>query len=339
MRIYLTVVIIAFFGIRFYAQSTDLFLNDSVLKVNIHYHARKVLSDRSNEKTYHDALLELVSSTGQNSTFKTGMRTRGIFRLKSSNCYFPPFTLKFNKNEIKNTVFKGYPKLKLVFPCRKSDAYEQYILLEYLAYKIYNLLTEYSFRVRLLKIKLIDLDSKEPVHEKYGFVIEPIDKLAKRTNSKEIEVKNLHPDITDSLLINRLSIFQYMIGNTDWSVKALHNIKLLSRDSLRSPVAVPYDFDFSGLVDAPYAAPAEHLNISSVRMRYFNGYCREMEDILINVNLFISKKKTIYDLIYTVEGLEKHYIDETIKYFDQFYNILDDHNRIRKEFIDKCRKD
>lgn len=339
MRIYLIFAIITIFGERLYAQSTDLFLIDSVLKVNIHYHARKVLSDRNNEKTYHDALLELVSSTGQNSTFKTGIRTRGIFRLKNTNCYFPPLTLKFSKNEIKNTVFKGYPKLKLVLPCRKSDPYEQYILLEYLAYKIYNLLTEYSFRVRLLKIKLIDLDGKEPVHEKFGFIIEPVEKLAKRTNSKEIEVKNLHPDLTDSLLINRLSIFQYMIGNTDWSVKALHNIKLLSRDSLRSPVAVPYDFDFSGLVDAPYAAPAEHLKISSVKMRYFNGYCREIEDIMVNVNLFKDKKQAIYDLIYSLEGLEKRYIDESIKYFDQFYITLDDTKRIRREFIENCRKE
>jgi hypothetical protein len=229
--------------------------------------------------------------------------------------------------------------LKLVFPCGKSSNYQQYILMEYLAYKIYNQLTDYSFRVRLMKIKLIDLSDKEPIYDKYGFFIEPDKSFGERTHCKEMNVKNIHPDRTDYQMINLLSIFQFMIGNTDWSVKALHNIALFARDSLQKPVAVLYDFDFSGLVNAGYASPAEELNLSSVRQRYFNGYHREYDEIMKNLLIFEQEKQQIYNLVHSVEGLDEKHVEETIKYLDQFYKIIDDPKKIKREFIDNCRKE
>ncbi|NJO88425.1 MAG: hypothetical protein HC831_05245 [Chloroflexia bacterium] len=221
----------------------------------------------------------------------------------------------------------------------KSERYQQYVLLEYLAYKIYNLFTDYSFKVQLVKLHLEDLEQKKQDYSMYAFLIEPVESMAKRNNAKELEAKNIHPNLTDHKLMNQLALFQYLIGNTDWSVKALHNIKLLSRDSLQKPVAVPFDFDFSGLVNATYASPAEHLPISSVRQRHYNGYQRTFEEIKENLEIFRQNKDKIYELVNSVEGLEKGLIDETIKYFDQFYEMIDNTKLIQHEFIDKSRKE
>jgi hypothetical protein len=248
-----------------FGQENKLFHTNSSISLTLRYKVKEINRDRTQNNKYHDAILIKGEDSLSAAVLNIQLKTRGIFRLKSSNCFFPPLKLKLHKKEAKGTIFSDYEKLKLVLPCQKNKRYEQYVLLEYLAYKIYNILTEYSFRVQLVKLRLEDLEKKKPDYSMYAFLIEPVKSLAKRNNAKELEVKNIHPNLTDQKLMNQLALFQYLIGNTDWSVKALHNIKLLSRDSLQKPVAVPYDFDFSGLVNATYASPAEHLPILFVR--------------------------------------------------------------------------
>ncbi len=321
-----------------FGQERKLFDTNTPISLTIRYKVRDINRDRTPKNKYHDAILIEGKDSLNATIFNIQLKTRGIFRLKSSNCFFPPLKLKLSKNEIKGTIFSGYEKLKLVLPCQKNKRYEQYTLLEYLAYKIYNIITNYSYKVQLVKLHLEDLEKKKPDYSMYAFLIEPTKSLAKRNYAKELEAKNIHPDLTDRRLMNQLALFQYLIGNTDWSVKALHNIKLLSRDSLQRPVAVPFDFDFSGLVNATYALPAEHLPISSVRQRYYNGYQRTLGEIEENLELFRQNKGEIYKLVYSTEGLEKGLIDETIKYFDQFYKMIDNTKLIQHEFIDKSRK-
>lgn len=335
----IVIVLISFNSIGFYAQEGGLFEVDNILKIKILYNPQEINNDRDTNAHYHDALLSLYKENGEYENFKVGIKTRGLYRLKRNNCFFPPLRIKFNEKETAGTIFSYYSKIKLVLPCQKNDRFEQYVLLEYLAYKIYNLITEYSFRVRLVKLILVDITNKKPTFEKYAFIIEPTKLLEKRNNSKELDIKNIHPDNTDYTLINQMSLFQYLIGNTDWSVKALHNIKLLWRDSLQKPVAVPFDFDFSGLVNAPYALPAESLPINSVKERYYNGYARKLNELEANLLIFKEKKEDIYHLVHSIEGLEKKYIDETLEYFDQFYLIADHPEKIQHEFILKCRKE
>lgn len=312
----------------------NLFNEESVLKLSIKCDFNEVLNDRSEKSSYHDALMEI-----DNGLYAIRLKTRGIFRLEKGNCAIPPLWIKFETKEMLGSVFSGYKKLKLVTPCRNTDTYEQNILKEYLIYKIYNLLTDYSFRVRLVKMSVIDLDKDRKSINRYVFFIEPMDDLSRRVNGKNIEVKNIHPNYTDEKLITLMSVFQYLAGNTDWSVKALHNIKLISRDSLQKPVAVPYDFDYAGLVDAPYAIPASHLGVQSVRQRVYNGYYKPMDELQKTLDIFRSKKTEIYKLVYSIKGMQKKYIDETIKYFDQFYKTLDHTKRIQHELIDKSRKE
>ncbi len=312
----------------------NLFDEDRVLKLSIKCDFNEILNDRSEESSYHDALMEIDSGL-----YSIRIKTRGIFRRKKDNCSLPPLWVKFETSEMISSVFSGYKKIKLVTPCSNTNVYEQNVLKEYLIYKIYNLLTDYSFRVRLAKMSIVDLDKDRKPINRYVFFIEPMDDLCNRVNGKNLKVKNIHPNFTDKRLVTLMSVFQYMVGNTDWSVKALHNIKLIVRDSLQKPVAIPYDFDYAGLVNASYAVPASHFEIESVRQRVYNGYYKPMEELQKTLDIFRSKKTDIYRLVHSVKGLQKKHIDETIKYFDQFYKMLDHTKRIQYELIDKSRKE
>jgi hypothetical protein len=338
LKILLTLVAFNPGNTLLFSQVQKLFDSNAPIVLTLKYKRKEVNKDRTSKSSYHEAILKVGNDSLNATTYNIQLKTRGLFRLKSSNCSFPPLKLKLNKKEIKGTTFDGYRKLKLVLPCQKNQRYEQYILLEYLAYKIYNLLTDYSFKVRLVKLTLQDLEKKKKDYSIYAFLIEPTESLEKRNNAKKLEAKNIHPNLTDRKLMNQLALFQYLIGNTDWSVKALHNIKLLARDSLQKPVAVPYDFDFSGLVNASYALPAEHLPISSVRQRHYNGYERTFKELKDNIQVFKLKKKDIYDLVYSIKALEKRHIDETIEYFDQFYQMIDNDEIIQHKFIKNSRK-
>ena len=64
-----------------------------------------------------------------------------------------------------------------------------------------------------------------------------------------------------------MSVFQYMVGNTDWSMVRFHNVEV-SRTPRGVYVPVPYDFDWTGLVSTRYARPNEGLGIRSVRQRF-----------------------------------------------------------------------
>ncbi len=312
----------------------DLFDSNDILKISIKCDLDEIFNDREEDSNYHDALMEFESSF-----YVVQLKTRGIFRKKKTNCSIPPIWMKFNKEEMSGSIFSRYLKLKLVLPCYNSNTYEQNIIKEYLIYKIYNLLTDYSFKVRLIQLKIFDLDKNVKPINRYAFFIEPVENLGQRLNGQNLEVKNIHPNLTDNKLTNLMSVFQYMIGNTDWSVKALHNIKLLARDSMQKPVAVPYDFDNAGLVNASYAVPAPHLGIQSVRQRVYNGYYRPMDELQQTLNILRLKKDEIYTLVHSIKVLQKRHIDETIKYFDQFYKTLDHTKRIQYELIDKSRKD
>lgn len=313
--------------------SQDLFSSDQLIKLQISCDLEDILNDRGEDNKYHEALFKL-----NNNVYTVKLKTRGIYRRKKENCFLPPLWLKLDKDQMKHNIFSNYKKLKLVLPCYDKDIYEQYILKEYLAYKIYNILTDYSFKVRLIKLKIIDLDNKYAPIEHYAFFIEPYKNLCKRLSAYPLEVKNIHPNFTNTEMATLMSVFQYLIGNTDWSVKALHNIKLISFDNRKKPIAIPYDFDQSGLVNASYALAAEHLNIESVKTRVYNGYYQPMEILQAVLDKFQQNKNKIYQTVNSVPGLKKRYIDETIKYFDQFYKTIDHPKKIRYELIKKSRK-
>ena len=192
--------------------------------------------------------------------------------------------MKFDFRNPGSSQLSSLKKLKLVCGCDRGIESEALILKEYLVYKIYNLLTDMSFRVRLLRINYQDTRNKLKPYSQYAFLIEDVDEMARRNKCYEVEKLSFRSDGTSQEQMTLVAIFQYMIGNTDWAIPNYHNIKLMRpvTDSFSMPYTIPYDFDFCGLVNANYATPPEELGISSVRERAYRGYTKEYGTVTID---------------------------------------------------------
>ncbi len=267
------------------------------------------------------------------------LKTRGIFR--KSYCYYPPIELNFKKVDFGFTDLDNISKLKMVLPCRAGIANEKYILKEYLVYKLYNVLTDTSFRVRLLKLTCVDSEKRKKSYSQYSFLIEPIEMLTARTNSVQVKSKTLNQANITPGIMDRLAIFNYMIGNFDWSVPGQHNLKIIKPlviDSAQRGVAIPYDFDWTGIVDASYAVPAEFIGVDNVRQRLFLGICRDRKVYENDLKEFISKKNEFYRVINDFEYLDTRDKKGIINYLDEFFDNLEGKNNVVDIFLRSCKK-
>lgn len=316
------------------AKKIKLFKDDVPLQMTLTTDIRQLTGEKDKAE-FQKAVVtcKLPDSTLVNEEIE--LRARGNFRREY--CYIPSLMLNFKTSDSNRTA--SLEKMKMVSTCRMGKEFEELVLKEYLSYKIYNLLTDISFRVRLVSMTFIDSEGKKKPISQYGFLIEDVDDMAKRNGFKELDLKKLQTEASDRKYMTKVALFEYMIGNTDWSVPGDHNIKLLQLKDVPNsrPYAVPYDFDFSGLVNAPYAIPDEMLGTTSVTERVYRGFPRSMEELQEEIKVFNEKKAEIYKLITDFQLLSKKSKDGMIKYLDEFYKTISDPRTIKKEFIDNAR--
>ena len=315
-----------------------LFADTSILEVELLYNFDELKRDYDSDPNYHSAQLRYKNIWGGKARVDVEIKTRGIFRRNPRNCSQPPLWLRFNSKDVRNTPFEGIGKMKLVLQCYDRLNYNQLLLKEFLAYKIYGIVSSYNYKVRIARVTQIDRITNNTI-VMYGFFIEPVDMMASRLKGRLDVRKNIHPNACNKSITTRMAIFQYMIGHTDWSIKAQHNITLIEPTDAAPPIPIPFDFDFSGIVDSPYALPAEHLPIKSVSERYFNGYCRSLEDFKVEFNYFNSKKEEIIDCIKSFCLIDAKNRSRVIDYVNEFYDIINDDKMVKKEFIEGCRTD
>jgi hypothetical protein len=317
--------------------SESLFDHEEILTIKLSGNIRELVKDRSDEMQYHNITLSYKASDSSLVSFPIQVKTRGHFRRTQGNCTYPPLMLNFSKeNTPKNSLFHNQNKLKLVTPCNS----EKYVLREYLVYKLSNLVSPKSFRARLVKVIYNDIEKAKMSEPLFGILLEEEHQMAKRNNAIIIEGKMVRPERTQSEDYFKMAVFEYMIGNTDWSVQYYQNVKLIAADSLSMPYTVPYDFDHAGIVDAPYAKPAEALLLSSTRMRRYRGYC--MKDLSALDNTFAhynQLKEDIYSVYSKNPLLEESYVKGTIKFLDDFYKTINTPKLISTEFGYPCKKD
>ena len=247
------------------------FLDDKTVEVTLTTDIRKLRNDKKTP-TYQPANITMQFSDTSIISEEIRVEPRGVYR--KNNCDMAALMLNFkNSSSPKLSPLK---KMKLVGGCRNGVNYDELLLKEYLVYKIQNLLSNMSFRVRLLHITYKDSKQKVKSYTQYAFLMEDMSDLAKRNNCVEIKKIDFFTEATNREQMTFVNLFQYMIGNTDWSVPKYHNIKLMvpKNDTLAKPYAIPYDFDYCGLVNANYAVPAEELGIESVRERLYRGFPR-----------------------------------------------------------------
>ena len=312
-----------------------LFESDKVLELTLSGNTADLVNDRNDNPAYHPMLLQYQDETGNGISLRIEMKTRGHFRKLKENCFYPPLQIHFFKSDtLAASVFSEQDKLKLVMPCKE----DQYVIREWLVYKIYNLVTSKSFRARLVQVKLYDLKKRKTTAPFYGILLESEKQMAKRNNAIAI-TRKLIPEQMEPNAFLKMAAFEYLIGNTDWGIQYLQNIKLVAKDSNAMPTAVPYDFDHAGLVDAPYAMPAEELMMNSVRERRYRGFClKEMKYFEPAITFYNGLKKNIYDLYTNCVLLDAKYIKATLNYFDEFYKTINDPKKLQKEFSYPCDK-
>lgn len=311
-------------------QENPLFLSNEVLHFRLSMDVKAVLKDRGDERKSHRASITYKNADGGEVEEKLKVRVRGNRRRDPAVCDFPPIQLNFSRKTVQATVFGKVNKLKMVTHCLNDE----YVLREYLVYKLYNVITDSSFRVRLCRVEYADTKGKRKTETNYAFLIEDDDVMAARQNATIVpENLIIRMDRTDTLSMAKLAFFQFMIGNTDWSVPYRHNIDLLAFTPFSAPVAVPFDFDYAGLVSAPYAAPPPELGIRSVRQRLFRGYSYH-DRVYTQVRAFYNgRRPAIYNIYLNFGLLDKRYTKQTIKYLDQFYETLNDPKDFYNAFV------
>ncbi len=326
----------------------DLFYSDSLLCFTLQMNFKEVLTDIGENRKYHAAILLLDGISGQKK-LNVRVKTRGNFRRDADICNFPPLSIQFDSPNISETPFQlqipSQNILKLVTHCQQNDStYEQMVLEEYGIYKTYQLLTDKSLKVRLLKIKYQDTQNMAYSTEKLAFFIENTKTMAARIGGdiiKDNEKKENNKDSTqyldcNSFLMTQTAVFQFMIGNTDWSISNKHNIYILKIPN-QNPIAVPYDFDCSGLIDAPYAEPTPELGIENVTTRLYRGYYQSDAELYLVLDNFKTKKQAIDSLWANLPYHDAKRRQKAQKYLADFYKIIDDKDSIQYYFLKKYR--
>jgi len=323
-------------------EVAPLFASNEVLDVTIIAPFEKIMTDRSSDEELPATLVYTDTEAGQ-VTVDLAVRTRGRFRRHPRVCSFAPLRLNFKKSSIKGTVFAKSDKLKLVTHCRNGNKrYAQSLLAEYTAYRIFNQVTDQSFRVRPLRVRYVDSDGESEGLEAFAFIIEHRDQLGKRigmmvNKSTETEVASLNAAHT-----NLGSLFQFLIGNTDYSpIRAApgesccHN-NMLFGETPGEILVIPYDFDQSGIVNAPHGSPNPRFGLRNVRDRLYRGRCVNNEHLDESARAFIEHRAAIYALFEEHPDYSKSMLKQTRRFLDAFYETLENPKTRETRILDKC---
>ncbi len=322
------------------ASAAPLFESDETLPVVLELPVADVLRYAKDKPTV-DAKLRYVEGDSE-TELSISVTTRGKYRLR--NCRYPPLSLRIRKKQAASTIFEGQRRLKLVTPCRGTAEYRRYLDQEYAIYRTYNLLTDYSFRVRKLQVTFRDANGrrKDETHE--AFFIEPTRSVAARLGMETVKIPRVTISQMDPQQLSIMTLFQYLIGNTDWSAlkgpgdeDCCHNGKVISpANAADGWVVVPYDFDQAGIINARYATPGEKLRIRSVRQRVYRGFCRNIEPLDATIALFNEKRVEIEALF--ANATEKRGTNKSaLRYIDSFYDIVNDTGKKTSKIVDACR--
>ena len=302
------------------------------------------LRDERNDSVEVEGTLTFIDMDGSEVTKPVDTRTRGNFRRNKKNCNFPPLRLDFPTKQMEGTVFEDQDKLKLVTPCDHGrDDYQNYVIDEYLAYRLLNVITDHSFRVRLVEITYEDVNGEYDTRTKIGFLIEDEDAMAERSRATLWEVNQFHPARTKSDYSVMVALFNYMLGNTDWSPVYFHNVKLI-RTEEADFLTVPYDFDFSGIVNARYATvdPALQNRIRRVRSRLYRGFCRPELSYPSSTRIFSDHRPELEAVFTDFVALGYEWYDEddaedSIEYLEDFWKVVEQQDDFEDEILDYCR--
>ncbi len=318
-------------------RSDRLFGPSAPLEFTLIADYRTIFRDRDtmSTKTF-PARMAGKDSTGREYNFDLQLNTRGHWRLKPGNCGFPPLRMNFEVGT-SGTPFQGQKGIKLGTHCRPdSEEYAEYVIREYLAYRVYNTITDLSLRARLARVTYVDSTARNKPVTTWGLLIEDEDDAARRNMGNILETRGLTFNHLEPLQLGIVGVFEFLIGNTDWSVPALHNIRVVQGlDMIPRPFA--YDFDWSGLVSTRYATPDPRFAIRSVKDRLYRGPCLSTTDLVKVLDLFRSKRADIMKLYEDAKALDVAYFQFVQGYLTDFFRSIDSPEVVKSAIVARCR--
>ncbi|HWP02096.1 MAG TPA: hypothetical protein VNL96_01425 [Gemmatimonadaceae bacterium] len=321
------------------AEALPLFKKTEPLELQLVANYRLLLRDRDtlSVREYWGEV-RVSDSSGAERRLPVRLRTRGHFRLASRNCAFVPLRLEFAKKDVMGTPFEGQDELKLVTHCNGTALYEQYVLREHLAYRLHGVLAPSAFRSRLARVAYVDSASGRVLETRPAMFLEHEGHVARRMEGEVVEIRRALFGDVDLDQMTEVALFEYFIGNSDYSLYALHNIRLVRRwsDSVLLPIS--YDYDFSGLVNARYATPPPQLNLRSVRDRLYRGPCRQPEEMAPHVARYLQRKAHLMALPDSIPGLDRSYVRDVREFLGEFFGRIESPRSIRSVFWDNCEK-
>ncbi|MBF9238035.1 hypothetical protein I2I05_11580 [Hymenobacter sp. BT683] len=312
------------------APDNPFFSRDELVELTLVLPRARVLNDRGATPGLHPARLSYRDAAAAQHTLAVQVQVRGNRRKDPAVCDFPPLWVKFPPESRPGSLFGPVEELKLTTHCLS----DKYTLREYLVYKLYNVLTDLSYRVRLCRITYHDSGGRGAAEAHYAFFLEPTEALAQRHQATVVPrrlvigMENLNPTATATMVV-----FQYLIGNTDWSVPYRHNIRLLSQNLQAPPLPVAFDFDYSGLVMAPYAVPPEQLGITSVRQRLYRGFTFPPATYAAVRHHFNARREALNYVYRACPYLSRQEQDFAIRYLNDFYDVLNDPKAFERQIV------
>ncbi len=320
------------------AQSDPLFEGQEPLTLSLRA-SIKALKGDTNDSTYLSSTLSYGPQNGVSDSMGIRVRARGHSR--RNICFYPPIALRFSENDAKGTLFEGQHEVKLVLPCQIGRDYEDYVLKELLAYKLFEKVSPYYYQTRLVQLEFTEVrGNRERLHHLTAFLLEDHGAVARRLDARRVK-RTVPPEMQDALAGVRDNLFQFMIGNTDFSMRIQHNQRLFYIDG--AYVSLPYDFDYSGLVNAPYAVVGniQNLdgNITDVTERLYKGYARDralMEQVRRE---FLEARPVLEGCL---DGLEPYFsnrlqLAEAKEYIASFFKILENDRLFESQILDRMR--
>jgi len=325
-------------------EAHPLFQSDEVLKAVLTAPIAQTYEQRHQDvRLYFPGQWTYIDDEGETGRLVVSIRTRGNFRRQY--CELPPLRLNFKKSQVKKTLFAGQDKLKVVAPCRRASKFQQYVILEYLAYRTLEILTDYSFKTRLIRLSYVDSEEKIEPWTDIVFVIEDDADVAKRLGLDRLSIEEVKFDELDREKTALAELFQFLIANNDYSVlrggdgeDCCHNVEVMVEKDTEGPrIPIPFDFDMSGLVNATYAAPPSHLPIRDVRFPYYTGLCHPPGVLDGAIAHALSKREEIIALFENTKELDPKVRVRALELVGKFFNVLSTPKKRNREVERRCR--
>jgi hypothetical protein len=327
------------------AGGKPLFADDSVLELSLSLDFEALCRpNREPDCDYVPTELGYVSPHGELRAIPVQVLVRGGWRARRDHCEVPPLFVKFTAETVEDTPFAGQSMLPLTTHCRDRRGsfgganpreYEQYVLREYLGYRLYQLFSDQGLRTRLVRISYSSPGNAALETQRYAFFTEHFDDLAARNGARRLPRGSFSPELVDLAALDRVSLFSFMIGNTDLSVPRERNIILLEGEyGLQYPV--PYDLDMSGLVDAEYSGVSPRLDFRNPRQRYYLGFCHPLPDFPALFAEFQGQREAALQLVGEIPGLNRASRKGSRAYLDDFFDLLESPEARRADIIEAC---